>query len=178
MTLSRYLRIIFCSQFEGDIKERLIVLLTACTIFLGQGCSAISATNSPSRSAALIAQSATVEQLSVESCLKWYEDIDAAIDNAGTRDGGAHRLAGRPHLRVDRFAASFSTQALQETQIAPMLLWYARDLDLATRQHELLNLPLRQKEMLGTVDKAAAHRIAVRGAAAAGAGYQLRIQQR
>ena len=159
MTLSRYPLIVFSNQSESRIQQWLITLVIACTVLLGQGCSAISAPNSPSRSATLIATFATVTPPSVETCLKWYEDIDAAIDTAGIRDGGPHRLAGYPHLRVDRFAASFSAQATQEPKIVPMLLWYARDLDMAARQHELLNLPPRQQEMLGTADTAAAHSI-------------------
>ncbi len=159
MTLPRYLPNFFCNQFEGGIKQCLIALLSACTVLLGQGCSAISVANSPSKSAPLIATSAAVAPSSVETCLKWYEDIDAAIDTAGIRNGSPHRLAGYPHLRVDRFATSFSTQAIQEPKIVPMLLWYARDLDMAARQHELLNLPSRQQEMLGTADTAAAHSI-------------------
>ena len=89
------------------------------------------------------------------SCLAWYEKIDTAVDAAGVRDGGAHRLAGFPHLRIDRFVASFGDQQRENLNTLPAMLGYARDLDLAAREHELANLPQRWQAVLGISDIAA-----------------------
>lgn len=40
-------------------------------------------------------------------CLQFYAALDRRIDVEGVRDGAAHRLAGFPYLRADRFTASF-----------------------------------------------------------------------
>ncbi len=67
-----------------------------------------------------------------------YQQVDAAVDRAGVRDGGAHRPPGFPYLRSDRFLASFAAE-LSEGQ---WLDWLARlrQLDLEARYAELANL--------------------------------------
>jgi hypothetical protein len=102
------------------------------------------------------------------ACADWYTALDAQTDLPGVRDAGAVRVAGFPHLRVDRFAASLldtlpadsvPTVALPGTPAAATgstprmgstgshaphiaaLLARLQQLDLEARRFELANLP-------------------------------------
>ncbi len=44
-------------------------------------------------------------------CARLFADIDRRIDSLGVRDAEAHRIAGFPYLRVDRFSAALSRRA-------------------------------------------------------------------
>lgn len=80
----------------------------------------------------------------VRDCSQWYSELDAVIDSAGVRDAQATRVAGFPHLRVDRFSASLRDSAqLREPSLVAL---YDRlvDLDIDGRAHEIANLPRPQ----------------------------------
>jgi len=121
---------------------------------LGTGCSTLSFTDRATVPAFIVAAPLPTADLQAnllphtEGCLQWYVKMDDAIDAAGVRDGSAHRMDGFPHLRVDRFAASFREQARQQPNMMTVLLRYASDLDLATREKELANLPMAWRTSL------------------------------
>lgn len=73
------------------------------------------------------------------ACRSLYTELDRKIDAAGVRDASAHRLAGFPYLRSNRFLASF-TGELEDT--AAFRVWLDRlaQLDLDAREIELRNL--------------------------------------
>ncbi len=72
-------------------------------------------------------------------CVELFATVDATIDRAGVRDAMATRIAGFPHLRVDRLLASFREVGGE----AATRLWIERlgQLDAAARTFELANLP-------------------------------------
>lgn len=74
-------------------------------------------------------------------CGAWFAQLDAAVDDAQVRDGGAHRMAGFPFVRMDRFLASFRDEALASDAL--FSAWGARlvALDAAARAAEVSNLP-------------------------------------
>lgn len=130
---------------------------------LGTGCSTLSLSERPALPLFVVAAPLPTAGLQanllppIESCLAWYAKIDTAIDAASVRDASAHRLKDFPHLRLDRFAASFRDQARHSPKIMATLLWYARDLDLATREKELANLPIAWRGALMLNDLWAVH---------------------
>jgi len=82
----------------------------------------------------------------VRECAQWYQALDAEIDAAGVRDAQAARVAGFPHLRVDRTLAGLRDRAAQGE---PNLRAYAErlaELDLEARAHEIQNLPTLPNE--------------------------------
>ena len=58
------------------------------------------------------------------ACARWFEQLDAAIDQAGVRDAEAERIAGFAGLRVDRFTASLRGRAGADA--AAFEAWLAR----------------------------------------------------
>ena len=85
----------------------------------------------------------------VQTCAKWFASLDDAIDDAGVRDGEAYPVPGFPYLRVNRFLASFRTDA--EKDPTAFADWEARlrHLDARTRGYELQNLPPQALSKLG-----------------------------
>lgn len=77
------------------------------------------------------------------TCPQWFAELDAAIDRAGVRDAAAHRIAGFPYLRVDRFTASFREQARDGASVFDA--WFERMqlLDAQARDFEIGNLPTK-----------------------------------
>ncbi|MCU0764597.1 MAG: hypothetical protein MUF32_00870 [Burkholderiaceae bacterium] len=76
----------------------------------------------------------------VGDCARLLRQVDARIDAAGVRDGGAPRVPGYPYLRVDRFTASLG-EAAGELRGAGFAAWselMAR-LDRQARAAELAN---------------------------------------
>jgi hypothetical protein len=84
----------------------------------------------------------------VQACAKWFAVLDDAVDRADVRDGEAYAIPGFPHLRVNRFLASFRTQVADDP--AAFAAWEAhlRALGTRTRAYELQNL---SPEMLATL---------------------------
>lgn len=111
--------------------------------------------------------------VNIRQCAAWYESLDAAVDAAGVRDGGEARVAGSPHLRVNRFLAAFRTQIVNDdSPLAHVWLAAMAALDVDARAAEIANLrtssgntdsnaPLQQEllrcgDLLRRVDRASA----------------------
>jgi 8-oxo-dGTP pyrophosphatase MutT (NUDIX family) len=86
----------------------------------------------------------------VRECAQWYQALDAEIDAAGVRDAQATRVAGFPHLRIDRTLAGLRDRAAKSE---PALRAYAErlaELDLEARVLEIRNLPALPSEAART----------------------------
>lgn len=94
----------------------------------------------------------------VKQCAAWFERLDATVDQAGVRDAEAYPLPGFPHLRVNRFLASFAPQAKDNP--AALAEWerQMRALDARTRGYEISNLPTDALARLGAADRGVAIR--------------------
>jgi hypothetical protein len=80
-------------------------------------------------------------------CREHFRQADAAVRAAGVGDGEAHRMEGFPHLRVNRFLASFADEVGQPAHHADWLM-RLRELDHAARAAELSNLdPDRRRRL-------------------------------
>ena len=91
----------------------------------------------------------------LRACVDWYAALDLETQAAGVRDAGASRVAGFPHLRVDRFTASLRDMLApgavdSDSDFASVsnrasgraaLLQRLLQLDLQARGFELANLP-------------------------------------
>ena len=89
-------------------------------------------------------------------CARWFEQLDAAVDQAGVRDAEAERIEGFAGLRVDRFTASLSARAA--TGPVAFDAWLARlqQLELDGRAVEIANLPQAAFPIDSAPDAAAA----------------------
>jgi hypothetical protein len=78
------------------------------------------------------------------ACADWVAALDTQTEQAGVRDAGAARIAGFPHLRVDRFTASLKdTLAPQPIDVDAIraLVQRLQQLDIKARNAEVANLP-------------------------------------
>lgn len=73
-------------------------------------------------------------------CLAVYAQLDTAVAQSGTSPSSPARIAGFPHLRVDRFLASYSDQSLSRSETAAWLMRLTA-LDRQARQVEWASLP-------------------------------------
>jgi hypothetical protein len=77
-------------------------------------------------------------------CADWYAALDTHTELAGVRDASAARIAGFPHLRVDRFTASLRDalppQTAKPSAVAAMVQ-RLQQLDIDARRAEIANLP-------------------------------------
>ena len=97
-------------------------------------------------------------------CARLFADIDRRVDLLAVRDAEAHRVAGFPYLRVDRFSAALSPLAATAEQ---QRAWHSRlqQLDQTARATELANAALniddlpRCRELLGAADSAAVNEL-------------------
>lgn len=93
-------------------------------------------------------------------CARLFAEIDHRIDSLAVRDAEAHRIAGFPYLRTDRFSVALAQRATDAAQVGA---WRARlqQLDETARASELANAALtiddlpRCRELLGAADSAA-----------------------
>lgn len=116
--------------------------------------------------AALLAGCATLEapqrdhlvsaDAHARDCAAWYAALDRTVEAHGVRDGGAHRIAGYPYLRADRFTAAFRNDDLDDARLRD---WVARlhALDTDARAYEMHNLPVSALAGLGVGQRDAAH---------------------
>lgn len=83
----------------------------------------------------------------LQVCIEVFAATERAITAAGVRDAEAMPVPGHPHLRADRFLASFRKQDLPA---GARSVWLARmaELDRQGREVELRNLPAAQAEAL------------------------------
>src|SRR5260221_7559190 len=89
---------------------RSLALTVAASLALLAGCAAIAPPIAPPMAPAQSPAEFTAEVIaapSAEKCRRWYQMLDEAVEQGGTPDAGAARIAGFPQLRMDRFAASF-----------------------------------------------------------------------
>ena len=82
----------------------------------------------------------------VRDCAQWYGALDAEIDAAGVRDAQATRIAGFPHLRVDRALASLKDRAAASEPARREFSERLAELDLEARTHEIQNLPAMSQD--------------------------------
>lgn len=75
----------------------------------------------------------------VAACLELYARADRAIGSAAAQDAGAHRIPGFPHLRSNRFLASFADE-LQDHAATLAWLQQLREQDAIARRLELRNV--------------------------------------
>lgn len=100
-----------------------------------------------------------------QSCADWFQQLDATVDHAGTRDAGAYRIPGFPYLRLDRFSASFTAQAKRDPQAFGAWIARLEALDASARDDEIRNLPSRFFP-IGDIDTPEAARARTRQCAA------------
>jgi len=77
----------------------------------------------------------------VRACARLYQQYDVAIDEAGVRDSANYRIPGYPYLRIDRFLASFRTEAQADGKVFDAWLERLKALASEARHYELANLP-------------------------------------
>ena len=85
-------------------------------------------------------------------CRDWYAAIDTEVAAGNVRDAAETRIAGYPYLRMNRFAASFKTEAAHDTKILAALIGYLRERDLAAREMEIANLSSPARTSLGIAE--------------------------
>ena len=90
--------------------------------------------------------------VSARDCLVFFDELDRVVHVAGTRDGGEHRVAGFPYLRVDRFTASFRNQVAEEARFHAWVQ-RMRALDARARGFEIANLPDGAFPIMLTLDR-------------------------
>lgn len=113
------------------LSFRLVLLLVALVL---AGC----ASNPRSGGGTLPAEfeRTTEEQV----CVDWFAKLDAVVGEAGVADAEAMRLAGFPHLRINRFLASFRDELDSSAKRAAWLA-HLQQLGMARRRIEISNLP-------------------------------------
>ena len=72
---------------------------------------------------------------------------DAEVDGAAVRDAQYTRLAGFPHLRVDRLLASLKERAARSDAALRAYGERMAELDLEARRHEVRNLPTSMRRV-------------------------------
>lgn len=93
----------------------------------------------------------------VRDCVEHFNRLDAAIDDAGVRDGAEARVLGFPYLRVNRFLASFVTDPgiLRPGADTTFQAWMdaMRELDRVSHEVEILNLPAASAAAIAGMSK-------------------------
>lgn len=80
------------------------------------------------------------QNITQTTCRALYQEVDTAIDNAGTRDHGVSQVQGFPYLRITRLLASFSHELNDESPQWMAWIGHMADLDAQARTLELRNL--------------------------------------
>lgn len=104
----------------------------AAVVMLGAGCATLQEPERDNMESASVA---------VRHCATWFRDLDQAVDRAGVRDAGAHRLPGFPYLRADRYTASLRDAAQEGGAAFDAWFRRLRRTDAVARRSELRNLP-------------------------------------
>jgi len=98
-------------------------------------------------------------------CTEILQKIDAAVDEAGVADGMTARVAGFPHLRVNRFLASYASEVLDRNQFGEWIN-HMRLLGTQAYEFELANLSPESTARLEAALQETAPRYQNAGAAA------------
>lgn len=77
----------------------------------------------------------------VRRCAQVFAVVDEAVALAGRGDAEAHRIAGFPYLRVDRFSAQFRDVAADGGAVQAQWVARLQALDQDARRVEINNLP-------------------------------------
>jgi hypothetical protein len=77
----------------------------------------------------------------VRQCAETFRALDAAVERAGVRDAEAHRIAGFPYLRIDRFHAHLLDAASRDSKAHALWVSRLQALDMDARIAEINNLP-------------------------------------
>jgi hypothetical protein len=104
-----------------------LLLLSSCLVI---GC----ASRGPQRVAMLMHRPA--------ACQDFFQRLDAAVAQAGVRDAASVPIPGFPYLRANRFLAALKGR-VQDPAAKQQWLDLMQQLDLQTREKEILNLPDR-----------------------------------
>ncbi len=94
----------------------------------------------------------------VQSCARWFQALDAAVERTRVRDAAASPVAGFPYLRVDRHTASLASRAALDRVAFEQWVGRMRALDRDARRAEAVNLPPEALPGLGVTDRAAVDR--------------------
>ena len=86
----------------------------------------------------------------VRECAAWYQALDNEIDAAGVRNAQDARVAGFPHLRVNRFLAGVRARAAADDRTLRAYAERLAELDEEARRHEIQNLPTLPTEAART----------------------------
>lgn len=137
------------------VARRAALLVASCAVLLVSGCASLPGA-APTAESALAAPA--------RDCLTFLGELDRAIDVAGVRDAGQHRVPGFPYLRSDRFTASFAARfsgapaapEAARSDDAAYRDWIGRlrSIDRHARQFEVSNLPPASFPILGSADPA------------------------
>jgi hypothetical protein len=82
-------------------------------------------------------------------CLRWLENIETSLEKYDIHDPESVRIAGFPHLRVNRFLASMSNRTSSPSAFAEWLE-QMRQLDSTGKGLGLANLPAPARQQLVT----------------------------
>jgi hypothetical protein len=140
------LSIIDAMKPREHLSTRCRHLLGALVLLVGAGCASFDA--SVSRSRHLDSPDGALRE-----CASWLQRLDAAVDEAGVRDGGETRVRGFPALRSNRFLAAFREQALADGVVRETWLDAMAALDGNARDAEISNLPTAAFASLGVESK-------------------------
>ena len=126
--------------FRGSGCGPGMLLAAATSLMLSGGCAEID------RSGQAVAE---VQSVDTQECADWFTKLDEFTDRAEVRDAEAHRIAGFPYLRVNRYLASFGQQAQRDPGAFAAWEKHLRELDARARGYEIKNLPQHQLVGLG-----------------------------
>ena len=132
--------------------QLLTILITVCGLAMA-GCTSIGGGSQASGTPS--------SDTNVRDCVDHFNRLDAAIDDAGVRDGAEARVPGFPYLRVNRFLASFVTDPgiLQPDADTTFQAWMGemRELDRVSRGVEISNLPAASAATIAGISKNEMH---------------------
>src|SRR5688572_1258452 len=86
----------------------------------------------------------------VRECAAWYQALDNEIDAAGVRNAQDARVAGFPHLRVNRFLVGLRARGAADDRTLRAYAERLAELDEEARRHEIQNLPTLPTEAART----------------------------
>ncbi len=109
--------------------------IVCCLVFIIQGCAALR----PHTDSSLTGEDGM--------CQRWFENIDATLEQYDLNDPENMRINGFPHLRVNRFLASMGDRTTSNDAFAEWLE-EMRKLDATSKKLEFANLPASAMQQL------------------------------
>jgi len=111
--------------------------MACCLVLLIQGCAPLK----PYPDALLSGEDGT--------CQRWFENIEATLNEYDLNDPETVRINGFPHLRVSRFLASMGESTTSNEAFAEWLE-HMRQLDATGKKLEFANLPASARQQLAS----------------------------